>query len=361
MGQALISAARRWKATVLSAPFWSVVVLMGVTTLLHYLTPQVRPLFPSVNAFLSRHAVERIVFVFPVAYAASAFRLQGGLITLFLSVIAMLPRVIWISPQPLDAFFEMLATAVVGCLVVWLIESQAREKELHRFYARRITQAQEEERQRIAHELHDETLQMLIVLSRRLEALAAMPQPTSETARQKLSSLRELVVHTLRDARRFVRDLRPPALDHLGLVAAIRGLVNDLGDEGGILATLEVEGQARRLLSEEELTLFRIAQEALNNVRRHSGASRATVRLAFVPDRIQMAVEDNGKGFRAPERIGDLVTAGKLGLAGMGERAHTLGGTVSVRSRQGQGTSVRVELPVRPALDRERSGSRAQP
>jgi two-component system sensor histidine kinase DegS len=172
VGQALISAARRWKATVLSAPFWSVVVLMGVTTLLHYLTPQVRPLFPSVNAFLSRHAVERIVFVFPVAYAASAFRLQGGLITLFLSVIAMLPRVIWISPQPLDAFFEMLATAVVGCLVVWLIESQAREKELHRFYARRITQAQEEERQRIAHELHDETLQMLIVLSRRLEAKA---------------------------------------------------------------------------------------------------------------------------------------------------------------------------------------------
>jgi two-component system sensor histidine kinase DegS len=359
VGQALISAARRWKATVLGVPFWTVVVLMGSITLLHYLTPQVRPLFPSVNAFLSRHAVERIVFVLPVAYAASAFRMRGGLITLGLSVLAMLPRIIWISQQPFDALFETLAAAVVGCLVVWLIESQARQKELHQFYARRITQAQEEERQRIARELHDETLQMLIVLSRRLEALAATPQLTSETARQKLSSLRELVVHAVRDARRFVRDLRPPALDHLGLVAAIRGLVNDLGDGGGITAQLEVQGPARRLLPEEELTLFRIAQEALNNVRWHSGASRATVRLVFTPDRVQMAVEDNGKGFKAPDGIGDLVAAGKLGLVGMGERARTLGGTLSVRSLQGQGTSIRVDLPVQPELDRERSGSRA--
>jgi two-component system sensor histidine kinase DegS len=263
----------------------------------------------------------------------------------------MLPRVIWISPQPFDALFETLATAVVGSLVIWLIESQAREKELHRFYATRITQAQEEERRRIARELHDETLQMLIVLSRRLEALAGTPQLASDTARQELASLRETVVHTVRDARRFVRDLRPPALDHLGLVAAIRGLVNDLGDGGAIAAQLEVQGQARRLLPEEELALFRIAQEALNNVRRHSEASRATVRLIFAPDRVQMTVEDNGTGFKVPERIRDLVTAGKLGLVGMGERARTQGGTMSVRSRQGQGTSIRVDLPVQPGRD----------
>jgi len=119
--------------------------------------------------------------------------------------------------------------------------------------------------------------------------------------------------------------LRPPTLDHLGLVASLEGLANDLTEKDGIATELKVNGEPQRLLPEEELILFRIAQEALSNVRRHSKASRAKIRVEFHPDSLRVVIEDSGQGFNAPERIGDLVSSGKLGLLGMHERARLLG------------------------------------
>jgi signal transduction histidine kinase len=146
--------------------------------------------------------------------------------------------------------------------------------------------------------------------------------------------------------------LRPPTLDDLGLVVTIRGLANDLAETDGIESDLSVVGQARRLAPEEELTLFRIAQEALSNVRRHSGASRAAIRLEFRPDRVRMTVEDNGQGFDAPRRTDDLVTTGKLGLICMDERARSLGGTLTLQSAPGQGTTIGAEIPVQPGPEK---------
>jgi signal transduction histidine kinase len=234
----------------------------------------------------------------------------------------------------------------------------ARLYERMRFYARQIIQAQEEERERIARELHDETIQMLIVISRRLELLPVPPESYPQSARQLLESVQGLLRDTQRGVRRFAQGLRPPTLDDLGLVAAIRGLANDLAETDGIESDLSVVGQARRLASEEELTLFRIAQEALSNVRRHSGASRAAIRLAFHPDHVRMTVEDNGHGFDAPRRTDDLVTIGKLGLLGMDERARSLGGTLTLQSVPGQGTAIVAEIPVQPGLEKATGLSR---
>jgi signal transduction histidine kinase len=228
----------------------------------------------------------------------------------------------------------------------------ARLYENMRFYARRITQAQEDERKRIARELHDDTIQMLIVISRRLGVLASLPEPLSETALRHLQSLQDLVGDTLKGVRRYVQDLRPPTLDHLGLVATLEGLTDDLKEKDGIDTRVDVVGKARRLMPEEELVLFRIAQETLSNVRRHSRASQVTVRMEFCPERVRMVVEDNGQGFNAPERIGDLVSTGRLGLIGMSERAHLLGGTLQVDSEVGMGTSVIVDVPVGPQPER---------
>jgi signal transduction histidine kinase len=114
-------------------------------------------------------------------------------------------------------------------------------------------------------------------------------------------------------------------LDDLGFVAAVRSLTRDL-EELGIKPTVEVSGAKQRLLPEEELALFRIAQEALNNVRRHSGASHVAIRVQFHPNSVRMTIQDDGRGFDAPDKFADLLASGKLGLTGMHERARILGG-----------------------------------
>jgi signal transduction histidine kinase len=243
-------------------------------------------------------------------------------------------------PEDLD-----LITAI-GNQIGVAIEN-ARLYENLRFYIHEITRAQENERKRIARELHDETIQVLIVLSRRLEVLTSQPEGLPETAIQDVDSLQELIRDTLREMRRFIQDLRPPTLDHLGLVAALEGLTGDLVEKNGMAAELKVTGTVRRLVPEDtELVLFRIAQEALNNVRRHSGASRVTVQIEFHHNKVRMLIEDNGHGFNAPERVSDLVSSGRLGLVGMHERTRTLGGTLMIQSEPGRGTVIVVDAPI---------------
>lgn len=217
-----------------------------------------------------------------------------------------------------------------------------------RFYARQITRAQEDERKRIARELHDDTIQAMVALSRRLDALSTFSEQLPQPAMRHFKQLRELTTSALRNVRRFVQDLRPPALDHLGLVPALEGLTSDLMEKEGIEVELTVEGEKRRLMPEEELVLFRIAQEALNNARRHSQASQVVIQMEFSPDGVRMTINDNGRGFEIPERTGDLVATGKLGLIGMYERARLLGGTLLVESEPGRGTTVIADVPIQP-------------
>jgi two-component system sensor histidine kinase DegS len=225
----------------------------------------------------------------------------------------------------------------------------ARLYENLRFYIHRITEAQEEERRRIARELHDETIQTLVVIARRLEVLATLPERLPAAAIPHLDSLEELIGNTLKSTRRFIHDLRPPILDDLGLLATLEGLISNMRETSNIEIDLRVSGKVRRLIPEEELVLFRIVQETLNNVWRHSGASWVVMHVEFHPGKVRISIEDNGRGFNAPERVGDLVSSGKLGLIGMYERARILGGTLMIRSEAGQGTEIVADVPVHPA------------
>jgi signal transduction histidine kinase len=117
--------------------------------------------------------------------------------------------------------------------------------------------------------------------------------------------------------------------------------------QDGIRAELKVRGSQRRLSPEEELVIFRIAQEALNNVKRHSQASQVVTTVEFSDDEVKLTISDNGKGFELPDRIGDLAERGKLGLLGMHERARLLGGTLTVHSKLGEGTTVIANVPTR--------------
>jgi len=492
--------------------FWIVTAMLAFSACLHYSTPQARLL--ALSSFpLTRHAVERIIFILPVAGAAFAFGQVGGLVALGIAVLAMLPRVFFLSPSPMDALIETVGVVVVSYLVVWMIEVQEREKRLRqkaieeletinaiavavsqsldldailnrslakvlevidvleakgaiflldtggrklrlrakqglsstfaeqeaeipvgeclcgqvarsgevlfvgdalsdprhtscaesephshmcvplkfgdrvlgvinlylpakyqpvledwrlfaslgnqlgvavenarlyenmRFYVRQITRAQEDERKRIARELHDDTAQALIDLSRRLDALSVSGEPLSESGVQRLAEVQGLIERILQGVRRFSRDLRPSVLDDLGLLPALEGLMAEM-EEKGVETELKILGDRRRLSPEVELVLFRIVQEALNNVRRHAGASRVVTVVALEEGRVSITVVDNGQGFAVPDRTGDLVTTGKLGLVGMHERARLLGGTLTVQSALGEGTTVAVNVPV---------------
>ncbi|MDE3094490.1 MAG: hypothetical protein KGK07_00630 [Chloroflexota bacterium] len=216
-------------------------------------------------------------------------------------------------------------------------------------YARQVTQAQEDERLRLARELHDETAQELVHLVRRLERLRE-GAPADGRASEQLEDLLQLSRGILKSVRRFSRDLRPSVLDDLGLVPAIELAVEEANARLSDCASLEVSGTPRRLGSAAEVALFRIAQEALHNVEKHAQATRATVKLVFLPDCVRLAVEDDGRGFDVPENVSSLARLGKLGVLGMKERAELVGGSFSLVSAAHNGctVSVTVETPGAP-------------
>ncbi|TET39823.1 MAG: PAS domain S-box protein [Dehalococcoidia bacterium] len=226
------------------------------------------------------------------------------------------------------------------------VTEEKRMQENLRFYVQQVIAAQEEERKRIARELHDEPAQSLLLLSQRLDALASASHRKSfKPIQEQLEGLRTLAVHTLEGLRRYTQDLRPSILDDLGLVAALEWLADELS-KNGISARVEILGVERALLSQAQLLLFRIAQEALSNVRRHSQASIAEVTIEFDEGKTRMTIKDNGKGFELPRSIGDFASTGKLGLMGMQERVRLLRGTLTLHSELGEGTIVMVEVPV---------------
>jgi signal transduction histidine kinase len=205
-----------------------------------------------------------------------------------------------------------------------------------------VTQAQEEERLRIARELHDETAQELVHLARKLEQLRNAADPSLAQAIEGLVSMTR---STLQAVRRYSRDLRPSVLDDLGLLAAIEMVIEDTSQRlpGG--ARLEVTGKPRRLDGPAELALFRLTQEALRNIEKHANATSATVELDFSGQEIKLSVTDDGRGFSPAKNISQLVRAGKLGLLGMKERAELVGGSFELRSDPGRGTQVVARVP----------------
>jgi len=222
-------------------------------------------------------------------------------------------------------------------------EERAMQENL-RYYLQQVTRAQEEERKRIARELHDETLQNLIVISRQLEKITSS-DALWEESHEVVRGLKKQIETAVQEMRRFSHDLRPSVLDDLGLLPALELLADDL-ETNGINTAFEVVGVARRLQPEVEVMLFRIAQEAVRNIWRHSEASAAELSIEFTDGLLRMSIKDNGKGFKSPHRTGDLASLGKLGLVGMQERANFLGGALLLKSEPGNGTQIVVEVRV---------------
>ena len=214
-----------------------------------------------------------------------------------------------------------------------------------RHYLQQITRAQEDERKRVARDLHDDTAQALFALTRQVDNFIRSNKVLPSQCSTFMSSLSEQIRDILQRVRRFSQDLRPSILDDLGLIATLRWLTGQLQENSKMEAELKITGKERRLLPHVELMLFRIVQEALRNVEKHAQASHVGVTVIFEEEQITISIKDNGKGFCLSGDLGDLPRVGRLGLAGMEERANLIGGSLQIDTELDKGTLITLTAP----------------
>lgn len=224
------------------------------------------------------------------------------------------------------------------------VTQQRRRQHGLETYAQQIIRAQEEERRRIARDLHDGPLQSIVLLYRQLDALESQHPNPQASLDQELTKVRNATEEIADELRRFSRNLRPSILDDLGLAPALRWLVTDLEQRSGLHGDFIICGEPRPLTEDVELGLFRITQEAIRNVERHAEAATVSVTLNYADQEVTLTIHDDGTGFAMDDPIPTSANSRNLGLLGMHERARLLGGVFEVTSSVGRGTRVHIRL-----------------
>jgi signal transduction histidine kinase len=234
---------------------------------------------------------------------------------------------------------------------VLLIETLRRQLTDIRQIQRQLLRSREDERARLARDLHDGPLQVLVGMNMQLGMLlsTSAPLPSAQTngeqgVREPIQSLRGEVRSLLTELRQVCTELRPPMLDTLGLGAALRALADEWRSQTGLDIHLDLPQDAslRDLSGEVAVNLYRVAQEALSNITRHAAAHQIDLCLAWEKEQLAMTVRDDGKGFTLPDTTDSLTAEGHYGLVGMQERVDLIGGKLSIETAPGQGTLIRV-------------------
>ncbi|MBX5476978.1 MAG: sensor histidine kinase [Clostridia bacterium] len=254
------------------------------------------------------------------------------------------------TPETVDAAAALAAHAERLASRLDALDAQRREWERRAARAHHrqragfsIIRAQEEERRRLARDIHDGPAQLLANVVFRIEVSQKLLSIDRDRALAELEQLKTLVRHSLQDVRKIIFDLRPMALDDLGLIPALRGYLSTFGERTGLATDLIVQGTERRVPPAVEVAAFRIAQEALSNAWKHGDATRATVTVRFEPGQLSVAIEDDGAGFNVAEA---LQRQGGFGLLSMRERAGLVGGSLDIVSAPGEGTTVLAVIPL---------------
>ena len=215
-----------------------------------------------------------------------------------------------------------------------------------RDYLSAITQGQEEERTRLAHELHDVTIQGLVALKQRGQMARKAVAHDPQRAEQRLDELNGLIDDEMASLRHLIGDLRPIYLEDLGFVPALEMLPRQMQERYGLSLHLMVHGDAVRLTHDVELAAYRIVQQALANVAAHAQARNVWLDVTFTSEYLTLVIRDDGRGFIPPDQPADLVHQGHFGLMGMRERALLYGGQLTITSSPGQGAAITAQLPL---------------
>lgn len=212
----------------------------------------------------------------------------------------------------------------------------------------KILRAQENERQRVAREIHDGPAQSMSNVVLKSELCIKLLDRDLDKARQELINLKEMVRISIQDVRRIIYDLRPMSLDDLGIIPTLERYISKINEEHDIMIKFITKGTPCFLPSIISLTLFRLAQEALNNILKHAHATEATVKLSFLEEYIELFISDNGRGFDVEEVHKKIRDDGSgFGLSSMKERTELLDGEFSIRSELNQGTRYYIRIPLK--------------
>ena len=235
--------------------------------------------------------------------------------------------------------------AVLGYLGTEMgsVVTQIETLQATQIFGAKIIRAQEEERRRVAREIHDGPAQAMANIVFRAEVCERLVDVDIDRAKNELKDLREQVRVALRETRTIIFDLRPMTLDDLGLVPTIRRVLETIKERCDIFSEVKIMGVEKRLDTYVEIGLFRIIQEALNNVEKHARASSVWVRIDFRPSVVSAVVEDDGQGFDTASASGNE----SFGLMGMRERINLLSGELTIKSEIGKGTRVFITVPLK--------------
>lgn len=290
------------------------------------------------------------LFLIPLVYATIVFRWRGTLATWLVYLAVTMPLILSLNLRPesiaRNTAFILAPLSLVVIVVFelkWRTNLAQREMERQKYTAE-IFKAQENERRNISLELHDDVIQKLIGIANTADNQASRINPENiPEARRSLESIRDMVFETSEGLRKMSVNLRPSVLDTMGLVPALIWLVNHFRKESSINARISVTGMERKLGADSEVMIFRIVQEALANIKRHSKASSVLVSIEFSAERTKLVIQDNGCGFTIPEALSSLATDNKLGILGMKERAKLLNGVMDISSELGAGTTITIQ------------------
>ncbi len=228
---------------------------------------------------------------------------------------------------------------------VLLGKSRQMQEQLRRL-SHELLYAQEEERKRISRDLHDQVGQSLTAINVKLTTLNRAAKVNASSLKTQLAGTQRLLEKSMTVVHRFARDLRPPLLDDLGLTPALHSFINDFTKRTNIPIHCSVFAAVERLEGDKLLVLYRVAQEALTNVAKHAGANLVRLRIQKLGGDVLMEIHDNGKSFQVSRAFG-LTKVTRLGLLGMRERVEMVGGSFSVESAPGQGTTIGARIPLR--------------
>ncbi len=249
------------------------------------------------------------------------------------------------SPEAISLVTSVSDQIAVAIENAQLYEALQRKEQARGELLRKIMSVQEEERKRIARELHDEVSQSLTGSAFRVEAVLSRLPSGAEKIQSSLEEIRDLAIRTLDEIHRVVYSLRPSLLDDLGLMSAVKWLADNYLEEAGIKVLFETVGSERPLSAEAEITLFRITQEAITNIVKHADAESVSIAVEFRDAVAAVHIEDDGTGFSVEEVTGSMKLDRGLGLLGMKERAELLDGSLKIEAKSGQGTKVSAEVP----------------
>jgi len=351
------------KATILrivkNVHFWVIFTLLTIIAIIYYvgilhINDSFRWYY-SILLFEFSYHVNGILALLPLVYATIVFRWWGALITWIISLVILLPHIMLFARPP-ESFvwniaFFLLPLSIVAIITLQLNWRKKERKALEereaerQSYMSQIFRGQEEERLRIARELHDGATQTLMVLAHKAKAIySSEDQINMLKVKEEIKWLGDTALLLSEEIRRISLDLSPSVLDDMGLLPAIRWIIDQCNRDGTLDVNLNVDGKLPKQSYEKEVFVFRIVQESLNNIIKHSSADKAVVNIKSRYDECQIIIRDNGKGFDLPRVMNQLAAQGKLGIVGMKQRVAFLGGDFFINSELGKGTTIEIKI-----------------